>query len=235
MTVQPIKQILNSSTLQNIDTASRLNTNPPNTDQVPNTSSMEAINNKIIPANTIKEQTNNTEDIETEEKIPHLRPKLVKLCEELIKGTPRIEAHKIAKFKAKTDEARSQAVSDYLKKPEIAKYISIRENQERIKLEIQTNVTKLWVLEQLKYGVEYSRDNNKVRDLVAATAEINRMQGYNAPVKVDNTISAANSSMDISLLTPEEKLALSNMLKKIYAKPAGSLPAKVIGKIEAAK
>jgi hypothetical protein len=198
-------------------------------------SSMEEINGKIIPTNVTKERINNTEDVETEEKLPKLRPRVVRFCESVLSGKTQLESYKLAGYKPKNDNVGNVKACNLLKDGKIHEYMTIRENQERIKLEIQTNVTKLWVLEQLKYSVEYSRENNKVRDLVAATAEINRMQGYNAPVKVDNTISAANSSMDISLLTPEEKLALSNMLKKVYAKPAGSPPAKVIGKIEAAK
>jgi hypothetical protein len=211
------------------------NTNPPIVEQTTGTSSMEAINNKIIPTNHQKEQTNNTETVETEEKLPKLRPRLVRFCENIVSGKTQVESYKQAGYKPKNDNYAHVLVSKLLQNIDIQKYISIRENQERIKLEIQTNVTKLWVLEKLKGSVERSLANGKERDLVAATAEINRMQGYNAPVKVDNTISSANASMDISLLTPEEKLALSNMLKKVYAKPAESLPAKVIGKIEAAK
>jgi hypothetical protein len=42
-------------------------------------------------------------------------------------------------------------------------------------------------MEKLKKTIEQCEIDKKHRDLVAAAAEINRMQGYNAPVKVENT------------------------------------------------
>lgn len=82
------------------------------------------------------------ETIKTSEELPHLRPKLRNLIEDILKGTPRIEAHKNAKFKAKNDAARAQQVANYLQKDYVKQYISIRQDQINADLRAKSLVTR---------------------------------------------------------------------------------------------
>jgi phage terminase small subunit len=233
----------------------------PQKQEIVDTSSMEAINDKIIPTNTTKQQTSNTEDVETEEKLPKLRPRLVRFCENIVSGKTQVESYKQAGYKPKNDNVASVQASRLLDIPNVNRYITIRENQIQDKLRKDTEITREKVLrmyyetaqrcaQDIKPVINKKGEHVETEDKDGNLAKaytfdhrgvtggldgVARILGFNAAQKIDTTVSAANASMDISLLTPEEKLALSNMLKKVYAKPAESLPAKVIGKIEAAK
>ena len=170
-------------------------------------------NNQVIitDLNTIQEET---------EKLPHLRPRLKKLIEDVLRGVPRVEAHKNAQFAGKNDAARAQAVADYLQKDYVKKYVDIREKQINEDFRRTANVSKEWVLEKLKATIEACRVDKKHRDLVAAVNSINAMLGYNAAQVIE---SVSTQKLDTSKLTPDEIVDLSNRLRNVFK--AGSVPA----------
>ena len=172
---------------------------------------MKIPKNKNLPLQNSQNQETTTEEL------PRLRPRLKKLCEELLQGKTRIEAHTIAGFKAKNEIARSQAVSDYLTKPEIQRYIAVREKQIAEDLRKKTNITKEFMLNEFIASMLRSRESKKERELIQAGAEINKMLGYNAPIE---TKELSNLPMfDISSLPEHLKLKLIALIDEIQALP----------------
>jgi chorismate mutase len=166
-----------------------------------------------IPKNKNLSLQNSQNQETTTEELPHLRPKLKKLCEEILQGQTRIKAHEIAGFKAKNDIARSQAVSDYLTKPEIRRYIAVREKQIAEDLRKKTNITKEFMLNEFIASMLRSRESKKERELIQAGAEINKILGFNAPIE---TKELSNLPMfDISSLPEHFKLRLIALVDEI--------------------
>jgi hypothetical protein len=102
-----------------------------------------------------------------------------------------------------------------LENPDIKKYISIREKREIERLQKETSITKEWVLSVLKASAERSIARAKERELTLATAQINAMLGYLAPVKVETT---DKQQLDLTKVTNDDLAELSNKLKRIASK-----------------
>ena len=161
--------------------------------------------------NTALIQTETTEQLE---KLPKLRPRLIKFCEGIIQGKSQVESYKLAGFKVKNDNVASVYASRLLELSKIKTYINIRENQERIKLEIQTNVSRAWVMNVLMGVIERCTIDKKEREVIAASAEINRMQGYLAPTKTESTV-INKHKVDINSLSADDYTAMTNKFKGI--------------------
>jgi hypothetical protein len=173
------------------------------------------------------------------DKLPHLRPKLIRFCEGILQGKTQAQAYTDAGFKAKNENVSSVKACNLLKDGNIKTYINIRENHERIKLEKQTNVSRFWVLSKYKEVVDRcSQDVIPMTDkkgqpiliedkegklcqafvfnskgVVAGLDGIARVQGYNAPQKIENTDTA--QQFDVSTLRPDDLVNLSKRLKQL--------------------
>ena len=84
-------------------------------------------------------------------------------------------------------------------------------------------MSREWSLSMLKEIAEDAKIDGKFRDSTAAIAEINKMQGYNAPVKIDNT--THNDILDPSKLPYDVLVEFTNLIDKIRALQGVSVPA----------
>ena len=81
--------------------------------------------------------------------MPTLRPKLEKLIELVLADENYAKAHELAGYKAKTTQARYQAVCEYLNNTEVKKYVEIRRKQIADKIQKQTEATVLRTITEL--------------------------------------------------------------------------------------
>ena len=114
----------------------------------------ENIQNTVVD---IMETTENTE------KLPRLRPKLRNCIESVLSGENYAVAHKNAGFKAKNEQARYQAVCDYLNIPIVRQYVSIRDKQIQALIQANTQVTIERTLKELA-RLGYSNAKNLLDD-----------------------------------------------------------------------
>jgi len=94
------------------------------------------------------ENTPNTKNIPEETKenpqeLPKIRPKLAKLCEEIIKGNTYAKAHKLAGYKGNTEQARYTAVTVMLRNDDVRQYLETRQAQELAKMQRETSATTI--------------------------------------------------------------------------------------------
>jgi phage terminase small subunit len=110
-----------------------------------------SVEKNIIESSTIENLSiENTNTVETNaQELPTLRPKLQKLIELVLSDENYAKAHEIAGYKAKTTQARYQAVCDYLNDPIVSKYVEIRRKQISDKIQKQTEVTILRTISEL--------------------------------------------------------------------------------------
>jgi hypothetical protein len=162
-----------------------------------------------------KQLSINQIDIGSEEKLPRLRPRLVKFCEAKVEGKTDAESYRIAGFKAKNEQVASSLANRLLKNESVKEYLRQREFEIAEKLRKETNVSRVWVLRKLQTCVEKCETANKHRELVAATAEINRMQGYLAPAKFEGKVEQGNKSFDVSKLPYDDIVTLSEMFNRV--------------------
>ena len=185
----------------------------------------EIVENELQPeVITDKEETK-------KEELPHLRPKLIRLCENIIAGQTRIEAHKNAGFKAPTDNDRTKAMHRYLQNADIMRYIEIRTSQIQAKLAKETEVTREWIakgyqgiitrcqLETNKDSVQWGRLERETYESVA------KLHG----LLIDN-ISITDKTLVVKELSAlddkdREKLRqrLGDKLRLITSKRSGSV------------
>jgi hypothetical protein len=74
------------------------------------------------------------EAIEDTEKLPHLRPRLVKFCEAKLSGKTDAEAIDLAGFKCKNDNVKRVQAHRLLSVAMVRTYLDIRGHQETLKL-----------------------------------------------------------------------------------------------------
>lgn len=160
---------------------------------------------------TIAEQ--HSEVVEIQEKLPHLRPRLVKFCEAKVSCKTDAEAIDIAGFHCKNANVKQVQAQRLLKIATVKAYIEIRERQIQQQLAHDSNVTRAWKLDKLKTVVENCQEK-KPREMVAAIAEMNKMQGDYAPIKTDSTVTNKHK-VDIDSITNDDCVAFSKRLQRI--------------------
>jgi phage terminase small subunit len=94
-------------------------------------------------------KTNEQETQEAIQVLPKLRPKMHVLCEELLKGTGQIEAHKIAGFKGKNDQCRAVRMNYILKDTKAQEYLRIRTTQIQAKINEITDATVIKTVQEI--------------------------------------------------------------------------------------
>jgi phage terminase small subunit len=179
--------------------------------------------------------------IEYEEKLPHLLPKLEKLMELVLSGENYAKAHEIAGYKAKTTQARYQAVCDYFNNPLVAKYVEIRRKQIAEKIQKQTEVTILRTVTELaRIGyadpkdlfdengdlIEIKNINEDTRRAIASVEVETRNEGKGEDKQVVNTTKikfwnkndalktiATHLGMLVERLRVEQLLAITDVQK----------------------
>jgi phage terminase small subunit len=93
------------------------------------------------------------ESIDNEEKLPHLRPRLVKFCEAILKDKTQAQARKIAGFKDKNDNTAYVQAQRLLRKDMIKRYLDLRRFELSEKMREETNVSvERIVLELMRLG-----------------------------------------------------------------------------------
>jgi Terminase small subunit len=130
-------------------------------------------------------------------------------CDGILAGKSQRDAYTDAGYVCKDDNVVDASASRLLSYAKIASYLS----KKRGEIEKKTDISREWSMSMLKEIAEDAKIDGKLRDSTAAIAEINRMQGYNAPVKIDHT--AHVDTFDPAKLPLDVVVELSKLIKKI--------------------
>jgi phage terminase small subunit len=122
-------------------------------------------------------QNKEQQTIDIEEKLPHLRPRLVKFCEAKLQGKTDPEARKIAGFKDKNENTAAVQAQYLLRNPMIKRYIQMREFELAEKMREETNVSvERIVLELMRLGFSDPRnildENDNLKQINALPAGV---------------------------------------------------------------
>jgi hypothetical protein len=86
-------------------------------------------------------------------------------------------------------------------------------SKKRGEVEKRVDISREKMLRMLSEIAQDAKTDNKYRDSTAAIAEINKMQGYNAPVKVETK--TQETVFDPAKLPLDVVVELSRLIKKI--------------------
>jgi hypothetical protein len=161
-----------------------------------------------------------------------------KFADAILEGKTQRDAYLLAGYKISTENAVDVSASQLLSNPKIKSYIDSKRAKIDKKVEARLEISKEWALGKLKETVERCAQDIKPmltrkgepiiiedkdgslkeayvfdsRGITAAIAEINKMQGYNAPTESKNT--NINRNIDLSSVTPEQLMAAIEALQR---------------------
>jgi hypothetical protein len=138
--------------------------------------------------------TQNPQDTLTKDiKLPHLRPRLVRFCEDILTGNKtQVSAYKDCGFKAKNDNVAHVKASQLLRQDDIHRYITIRQEQIAAELRKNTNITKGWLLNEYQLIIDRCKsdehkDNANFTRIYRETLDsIAEITGYSKPTVQNN-------------------------------------------------
>jgi phage terminase small subunit len=154
----------------------------------------------------------NNESVNNEKKEIKQKPLNIrqqKFCDEILKGKTQREAYLVAGYKFSDDNTMDHAASQLVSNRKLSLYLS----KKRGEVEKRVDISREKMLRMLSEIAQDAKTDNKYRDSTAAIAEINKMQGYNAPVKVETK--TQETVFDPAKLPLDVVVELSRLIKKI--------------------
>jgi len=148
-------------------------------------------------------------------KLPHLRPRVQKFCEAILNGNTHPKARKIAGYNDKNENTAAVQASKLLREGNVKSYMKLREAELLEKMKQQGYATREWCASQLITNAALSLSAGKYREHTAAVAELNRMQGYCAPIKTENINTNQQATFDPSKLPLDVIVEFTNLIKKV--------------------
>jgi phage terminase small subunit len=195
-------------------------------------------------------------EVETKKERP-LNIRQLKFADAILQGKTQREAYVLAGYKAKTENVLDKNASILVNNGKVNRYITIKKKEVADKAEKKLDISREKVLKMLLEVAErcnqditpmLDRKGNQIyvedkdgknvaafifnaKGVVAALAELIKVQGYNAPIKIDASVDTGKD-FDPSALPLDVVVEFSNLIDRV--KKLKSLPAVSGGHLEQA-